>query len=45
MSHLIRFYAVCKFSYFRLWHLKYMSSAFVGEILFQLHGNKLRFIN
>ena len=29
MSHLIKIYAVCKFSYFRLWYLKFLYKMFI----------------
>ena len=30
MSHLIKIYAVCKFSYFRLWYLKIISNCILA---------------
>ena len=31
-SHLIKIYAVCKFSYFRLWYLKSLSKHFLARL-------------
>ena len=37
MSHLIKIYTVCKFSYFRLWHLKINSQRSVSDFVIHYH--------